>query len=560
MFPDRALATITKLFGDIAIERGFCTREQIEEAVAAQAAAVARGEPKQPMGAVLVELGYLSLIQINSITEAVENAKRRRSIEGFDILAKLGTGGMSSVYLARQISLNKNVALKVLPKKLAHDVEALARFKREALATAKLNHPGIVQAYDVGESNGFHYLVMEYIQGETLKDLLEREKRLDEKHVIDLALKVADALAHASEHRIVHRDVKPANIMLTRGGDPKLCDLGLAISKREDNTLTRAGIIMGTPYYLSPEQARGEAVDERTDIYSLGATLYHAVTGTVPFEGETTAVILTKHINDTLPDPRTRRPEVSPGFSAVLKRMMAKEPANRFRSVEELIADLDSLKRTGVLPANSMTGAALGQSGKVKPPSSDERVGGPRAGSIRISRRVGRRNALAAAFAGIALGFALMLLVGGEDAVRLAEARVRRIFGGSAEAQQRLLDPVFTQISPLVAAGRIVEAAGEAQVAARDPQNAIAREALERLGDDLVAIESARRGPGAKLAAARGVDVDALEAKEWLLSPRLRGIYLLLRGRSGEALIALHAAAGAGEDVRVYLAKVSPPK
>ncbi|HVY62730.1 MAG TPA: serine/threonine-protein kinase, partial [Planctomycetota bacterium] len=196
------MATVTRLFGDIAVERGFCTKEQVAEAVAIQQEQAAKGGKKQPLGAILVDLGYLSLIQINSISEAVENAKRRRSIEGYDIVAKLGSGGMSSVYLARQISLGKNVALKVLPKKLAADGESLARFKREAMATAKLNHPGIVQAYDVGESNGFHYLVMEYIQGETLKELLGREKRLPEARVVELGCKVAAALAHASEHRI----------------------------------------------------------------------------------------------------------------------------------------------------------------------------------------------------------------------------------------------------------------------------------------------------------------------------------------------------------------------
>jgi len=392
-----------------------------------QRGAIGKAAPR-PLGAILHELGHLSLLQINAIQELVESAKRRRSIEGFDVLAKLGKGATSSVYLARQVSLDKLVALKVLPRKLAASPETLRRFKREALATAKMNHPGIVQAYDVGESNGFHFLVMEYIQGETLRDLIEREGRLEEKHAIDLAIAVVHALAHAAEHRVVHRDVKPANIMLTKAGEPKLCDLGLAISKRDEGKITSVGVIMGTPYYLSPEQARNEELDERSDLYSLGATLFHAVTGVVPYDGDSPASIIARHWMDPVPDPRERAPALSDSLAALVMRLLAKDPEERYQSCEELLADLLELKRAGTLAPGSHTrseripSAAAGTGGALERSKSvgrdDDRTqradggGGDTAGIELPAARASLWVVLVAFAAGLAIGVAIGIAVG----------------------------------------------------------------------------------------------------------------------------------------------------
>ena len=175
------------------------------------------------------------------------------------------------------------------------------------------------------------------------------------------------ALTHAAEHRIVHRDVKPANIMLTRSGEPKLCDLGLAISKRDEAKITSAGMIMGTPFYLSPEQARNEQLDERSDLYSLGATLFHTVTGSVPYDGDSPASIVARHWTDPVPDPRFRVGGLSEDFALLIMRLLAKDPEERYQSCEELMADLLELKKSGSLAPNSQTRAGRLVPGEPEP-------------------------------------------------------------------------------------------------------------------------------------------------------------------------------------------------
>ncbi len=282
--------------------------------------------------------------------EEVTAERRRGSIEGYKIISKLGKGGMGSVYLARHIGLQKLVAIKVLPPRLSQSDEDLARFKREAMATAKLSHLNIVQAFDVGESNGYHYLVMEYVEGDTVRDVLEREQKLDEPRSVEILEALADALRHAWGHGIVHRDVKPANIVLTKpDGVPKLLDLGLAISKKDDFAITQTGVIMGTPYYLSPEQARSEELDIRSDIYSLGITLFHMLTGQPPFVGDSAAIIVSKHLTEPLPDPLERNPTLSNGICYIISKMTAKEREERYQTPDELLADIKELRRLSFL-------------------------------------------------------------------------------------------------------------------------------------------------------------------------------------------------------------------
>jgi serine/threonine protein kinase len=264
-------------------------------------------------------------------------------IGDYEIISKLGEGGMGAVFKARQISLDRVVALKVLPPKLARDASFIERFQREARATAKLNHPHIVAGIGVGEEKGFYYLAMEYVDGATLKSRINREGQLPEKDVLRIGIAMASALAHAHSVGLVHRDVKPDNILIASDGTPKLADLGLAKGSRtEDASLTQSGCAVGTPHYIAPEQAGGEELDGRADAYSLGCTLYHALTGRVPFEG-TAVVLLVRHMNEKLPHPQVLRPDMSNEMCAILAHLVARDRRDRYANLEEAVEDMSAL-------------------------------------------------------------------------------------------------------------------------------------------------------------------------------------------------------------------------
>ena len=268
-------------------------------------------------------------------------------IGGFEILGKIGTGGMGVVYKARQMSLDRLVALKILPPHLEKDAEFMRRFVQEARATGQLNHPNIVSGIDVGQADGYWYFAMEFVDGESLRHILNRRGRLPEKEVIAIALQVAEGLAHAHAHRILHRDVKPENILIDREGTAKICDLGLARRLQSEHPgMTQDGTTMGTPSYLSPEQARGQKdLDPRTDIYSLGATLFHLAAGRPPFTGETAAVVMSKHLTEPAPDLARAVEGISRGLAAVVARCLQKNPADRYASMGDLIEDLKRLQQ-----------------------------------------------------------------------------------------------------------------------------------------------------------------------------------------------------------------------
>jgi serine/threonine protein kinase len=270
-------------------------------------------------------------------------------IAGYRLLAPLGRGSMGSVYQAVQLSLDRVVAIKILTPALAQNPRYAKRFEREALASAKLNHPNIVAALDVGEENGLRYLVMEFVPGNNVAQLLDHGP-IPEQKAVGIAMQVARALDHAHRSEIVHRDIKPANILVTADGVAKLGDLGLAKNVEADASQTEEGMAMGTPFYVSPEQARGERrIDIRTDIYSLGATLFHMVTGRVPFPGQNPAVVMTRHLNDRLEAPDEVNPAVSRGVSQIIEKMMAKEREGRYQTPADLIADIQALME-GRLP------------------------------------------------------------------------------------------------------------------------------------------------------------------------------------------------------------------
>ncbi len=273
----------------------------------------------------------------------------KRVIGGFELIEKVGAGAMGAVFKARQISLDRIVALKILPKRIAQDEKFITRFQREARASGNLNHPHIVQGIDVGHdsASGLWYFAMEYVDGESVRDLLKKKERLTEKKALEITRQVAQALECAQRAQIVHRDIKPDNIMLTKRGDAKLADLGLARRSNEDASVTQSGMAVGTPHYISPEQAQGHSdIDVRADIYSLGATLFHMVTGETPFDGEAAPVIMVKHIQDKPPLAHEVDPEVSEGCSRLIDRMLRKDPKKRFKNAQELIAEIDAVSRS----------------------------------------------------------------------------------------------------------------------------------------------------------------------------------------------------------------------
>jgi serine/threonine-protein kinase len=261
---------------------------------------------------------------------------------GYQLLEAVGIGSMGSVYKALQVSLDRTVAIKILPKNLATNPKFVKRFEREALASAKLNHPNIVAALDVGEDGGYRYLVMEFIAGRTVAELM-LDGAIEQRLATRIVMQVARALEHAHRSQIVHRDIKPANIMVTVKGVAKLGDLGLAKEIRADGSQTEEGLAMGTPFYVSPEQARGDkSIDSRTDIYALGATYFHMVTGRVAFAGPNPAVVMTKHINEPLTLPHEVNESVSRGVSQIIEKMMAKDRNERYQSAGDLLEDLQA--------------------------------------------------------------------------------------------------------------------------------------------------------------------------------------------------------------------------
>ncbi len=286
-------------FGEMALRQGLISEEQLAECrhllekMAADGLALSAEE-------ILLKKGYLTKDQAASIHQAAGRGKN--TIEGFEILGKVGEGGMGAVYKARQLSIDRTVAVKILLRKRTQDPQSLERFFREVRAVARLNHPNIVRAFDAGYSNGLYYYVMELLEGETLAARLTDWVPIPWKEALGILRQVAAGLEHAHHHGLVHRDVKPANIFLLEDGGVKLMDLGMArFAAQVDLALTQSGQAMGTPLYMSPEQARGEEVDIRTDLYALGITLYEMLTGKPPYTGDTALAVLHRHVDENVP-------------------------------------------------------------------------------------------------------------------------------------------------------------------------------------------------------------------------------------------------------------------
>jgi serine/threonine-protein kinase len=261
----------------------------------------------------------------------------------YELHRRLGRGGMAEVYLARDQMLDRAVAVKVLFPALATDPGFVERFRREAQSAAALNHPNIVSVYDWGEANGTYFIVMEYVEGESLAELIQHEGRLHPDRAAEIAADIASALGFAHRNGgVIHRDVKPGNVLITREGDVKVADFGIAraISDSSDQNLTKTGSVMGTATYFSPEQARGANVDPRSDVYSLGCVLYEMVIGRPPFSGENAVAIAYKHVQEAPVAPRRIDPAIPETLEAIILKTLAKNPANRYPSAQDMRSDL----------------------------------------------------------------------------------------------------------------------------------------------------------------------------------------------------------------------------
>jgi serine/threonine-protein kinase len=258
----------------------------------------------------------------------------------YEVEELVGTGGMSSVYRARDRMLERLVALKVLHPHYGDDEEYVERFRREARSVAQLSHPHIVTVIDRGEDDGQQFIVFEYVDGENLKQLLARTGPLPTRRALELAMEIADALAFAHEHGLIHRDVKPQNVLMTPDGDAKVTDFGIARSIDVEHGVTQTGTVLGTSNYLSPEQACGKPTTPSTDVYSLGVVLYELLTGEVPFPGENFVAVAMKHMNEMPPDLLEQRPDVPLRLAAAVDRALEKEPARRFPSMDQFAWEL----------------------------------------------------------------------------------------------------------------------------------------------------------------------------------------------------------------------------
>lgn len=282
------------------------------------------------------------------VSEDPQNQKsagnRVQQIGDFELRKKLGKGGMGEVFLARQISLDRMVALKTLSKELARKPDFVARFEREAKAMAKVDHPNVVKIYAVDSYKGIHFAAIEYIDGQSVQKWLDQLGRFSVSDAIFVAIVCAEALKHAHSENMVHRDIKPDNILVTKKGVIKVADFGLAKALDEDVSMTQSGTGLGTPLYMAPEQARNaKHVDHRVDIYALGAMLYHLLTGKLPFGGNTALELIMAKEKGTYPPARSLRPEVPERLDLIIDKMMAKDPNHRYKICDDVVRDLMAL-------------------------------------------------------------------------------------------------------------------------------------------------------------------------------------------------------------------------
>ncbi len=297
-----------------------------------------------------------------------------RNFAGYTLIRALGAGGMGTVYLAHDEQLDRTIALKVLRESFSQDPKFIATFNAEASITASINHPNIVQVYGCGEAEGRHYIAMEYISGGSLDDRIEAQHQISEEDALSIGLAVARGLSAAYSRGLIHRDIKPGNILFNSYGTPKLVDFGLSMVVGQADRL--AGEIWGTPYYLAPEKLLQQQEDFRSDMYSLGATLFHALAGRPPYQEEDADKVALRHLQGVPVSIATFVPDLSPQTIGVIQRCMERDPARRFQSYQDLIAQLDDAKRRLSLSKAIVPAAPLHRppASKIKNPADSDAI------------------------------------------------------------------------------------------------------------------------------------------------------------------------------------------
>ena len=331
-----------------AIDRGFLTIKESVKCLEIQRDYETGGQ-MVPLERIFVEADYLSKRQLHLLKESVAKANALRHVGHYEIMSKVGAGGMGTVYQAKDQKADRIVALKILSPAHASNKEYIERFLREAHASGRLSHPNIVQGFDAGESNGQYYFAMEFVDGVTVGSMLKESRPIPEQQALDIAIQISKALDHAEENHLIHRDIKPDNIMIMKDGAAKLADLGLARLTKGDPGAQEQRIF-GTPYYASPEQCQGfEELDPKTDMYSFGATLFHMLAGRVAFDDETPEEIMGRHLHDKRPYLKDINVQLSHGVSKIVRKLMAIHKRDRYPSMAEVTTDL-TLVRMGRSP------------------------------------------------------------------------------------------------------------------------------------------------------------------------------------------------------------------
>ena len=368
------------------LEKGLASQAQVDEAVEISTKMADMGLRQRSVAEILFEKGVIEKDQLEDLQRKDRRVGGQEQIAGYRLEQKLGEGAMGSVYKARQLSLDRDVAIKVLAPHLSEDEAYVKRFFIEAKAVARLNHTNIISGIDVGESGGVKYLVMEYADGMTVASLLNRGGAMDEERVLGIGVQMARALDHAHRNNLIHRDVKPDNIIITSSGVAKLCDLGLAHMETHAGDEPRR---MGTAAYISPEQARGdEGLTERTDLYSLGCTLFHMLTGREPFQGADASAVLAMHLTEPAPSVRDEDPTISERTALIVQTLMAKDPADRISSAKDLVASLESVLRDIKAARSRQASGRRGPAAKAAPAAPKAAPSGPAPVRRRRRRRM----------------------------------------------------------------------------------------------------------------------------------------------------------------------------
>jgi serine/threonine-protein kinase len=364
----------------------------------------------------------------------------------YELHRRLGRGGMAEVYLAADQLLDRPIAVKVLFPEFATDPAFVERFRREATAAANLSHPNIVGVYDWGEADGTYFIVMEYVEGRSLSEILSAEGPLHPDRVADVGADVAAALGFAHRNGVIHRDVKPGNVLLTQSGQVKVADFGIAraITSATDDNLTQVGTVMGTATYFSPEQARGEPADPRSDIYSLGCVLYELALGRPPFAGDSPVAIAYKQVHESPVPLRQINPNIPEALQAIILKCLAKNPANRYPSAEDLRADLRRFREgQRILAEPVMATTAVPLINDALPPESEEEDDDPSTSPLFIAGIVG----LLILLAGMLFLLARVLGVGQSDGNKVAQVEVPNVIDATLDRAQSILEAQNLKVS-----------------------------------------------------------------------------------------------------------------